>query len=152
MRMLKWACGFTRRGEVRNEDIRAMMETAPIQLKLREQRLRWQYGHCLIALLIVNRRLTLSTRGLRSLSCRYQITENVRALRLLVPLVLFDTCVSVADMTGTLFFEVRPEFQPGNCTSTPLYLPAYVVLRLIDQKMSGVFVTWWSECAPLAMY
>ncbi|EYC00632.1 hypothetical protein Y032_0114g449 [Ancylostoma ceylanicum] len=85
---------------------------------------------CLIALLVVNRRLTLSTRGLRSLSCRYQITENVRALRLLVPLVLFDTCVSVADMAGTLFFNVRPEFQPRNCASSPLYLPAYIVLRL----------------------
>ncbi|RCN34305.1 hypothetical protein ANCCAN_19859 [Ancylostoma caninum] len=85
---------------------------------------------CLIALLIVNRRLTLSTRGQRSLSCRYQITENVRALRLLVPLVLFDTCISVADMAGTLFFNVRPEFQPRNCASNPLYLPAYLVLRL----------------------
>ncbi|EPB75540.1 common central domain of tyrosinase [Ancylostoma ceylanicum] len=44
MRMLRWACGFTRRDKVPNEDIRTIMQTAPIQLKLRAQRLRW-YGH-----------------------------------------------------------------------------------------------------------
>ncbi|VDO19033.1 unnamed protein product [Heligmosomoides polygyrus] len=44
MRMLRWACGWTRRDRVRNEDVRAVMKTAPIQLKMREQRLRC-YGH-----------------------------------------------------------------------------------------------------------
>ncbi|VDO87408.1 unnamed protein product [Heligmosomoides polygyrus] len=46
MRKLRWACGWTRRDRVRNEDVRAVMKTAPIQLKMREQRLRW-YGHIL---------------------------------------------------------------------------------------------------------
>ncbi|VDP04339.1 unnamed protein product [Heligmosomoides polygyrus] len=44
--MLRWTCGWTRRNRVRNEDVRAAMKTAPIQLKMREQRLRW-YGHVL---------------------------------------------------------------------------------------------------------
>ncbi|EYC21597.1 hypothetical protein Y032_0019g3919 [Ancylostoma ceylanicum] len=44
MRMLRWACGLTQRDKVRNEDIRALMQTAPIQQKLRAQRLRW-FGH-----------------------------------------------------------------------------------------------------------
>ncbi|EYC43100.1 hypothetical protein Y032_0503g2638 [Ancylostoma ceylanicum] len=44
MRMLRWACGLTRRDKVRNENIRALMQTAPIQQKLRAQRLRW-FGH-----------------------------------------------------------------------------------------------------------
>ncbi|VDO66148.1 unnamed protein product [Heligmosomoides polygyrus] len=46
MRMLRWACGWTCRDRVRNEDVRAVMKTALIQLKMREQRLRW-YGHVL---------------------------------------------------------------------------------------------------------
>ena len=46
MRMLRWACGWTRLDRIRNEDVRAVMQTAPVQLKLREQRLRW-YGHVL---------------------------------------------------------------------------------------------------------
>ncbi|VDO19680.1 unnamed protein product [Heligmosomoides polygyrus] len=44
MRMLRWACGWTRQDRVRNEDVRTVMKTAPIQLKMRGQRLRW-YGH-----------------------------------------------------------------------------------------------------------
>ncbi|PIO77830.1 hypothetical protein TELCIR_00009 [Teladorsagia circumcincta] len=39
MRMLRWACGWTRLDRVRNEDVRAVMQTAPVQLKMREQRL-----------------------------------------------------------------------------------------------------------------
>ncbi|VDO65608.1 unnamed protein product [Heligmosomoides polygyrus] len=40
MRMLRWACGCTRQDGVRKEDVRAVMKTAPIQLKMKEQRLR----------------------------------------------------------------------------------------------------------------
>ncbi|VDO61593.1 unnamed protein product [Heligmosomoides polygyrus] len=44
--MLRWACGWTLRDRVRNEDVRAVVKTDPIQLKMREQRLRW-FGHIL---------------------------------------------------------------------------------------------------------
>ncbi|EYB93873.1 hypothetical protein Y032_0178g685 [Ancylostoma ceylanicum] len=44
MCMLRWACGLTRRDKVPNDDIRAIMQTAPIQLRLCAQKLRW-YGH-----------------------------------------------------------------------------------------------------------
>ncbi|VDP32668.1 unnamed protein product [Heligmosomoides polygyrus] len=45
MRMLKWACRWTRQDKVRNEDVRAV-KAALIQLEMRKQRLRW-YGHVL---------------------------------------------------------------------------------------------------------
>ncbi|VDP09874.1 unnamed protein product [Heligmosomoides polygyrus] len=41
MRMLRWACGWTRRDRVRNEDVSAVVKTAPVQQKMRKQRLRW---------------------------------------------------------------------------------------------------------------
>ena len=44
MRILRWMCGKTRKDRVRNEDIRKMVGVAPIQDKLRENRLRW-FGH-----------------------------------------------------------------------------------------------------------
>ena len=41
MRMLRWVCGKTRRDKVRNEWICKMIEVAPIEEKMRENRLRW---------------------------------------------------------------------------------------------------------------
>ena len=39
--MLKWMCGKTRMDKVRNEDIRSLVGVAPIEDKMRENRLRW---------------------------------------------------------------------------------------------------------------
>ncbi|KAI8562254.1 hypothetical protein RHMOL_Rhmol03G0020600 [Rhododendron molle] len=41
MRMLRWMCGKTRRDRVRNETVREIVGVAPIEEKLRENRLRW---------------------------------------------------------------------------------------------------------------
>ena len=41
MRMLRWMCGKTRKDRIRNEHIREMVRVAPIEDKLRENRLRW---------------------------------------------------------------------------------------------------------------
>ncbi|XGW04079.1 hypothetical protein V3C99_015317 [Haemonchus contortus] len=46
MRMLRRACGWTRLDRIRNEDVRTVMQIAPAQLKMREQRSRW-LGHVL---------------------------------------------------------------------------------------------------------
>ncbi|EYC13026.1 hypothetical protein Y032_0045g1224 [Ancylostoma ceylanicum] len=34
MRMLRWTCGFARRNRVRNNDLRTMLQTVPVRLKL----------------------------------------------------------------------------------------------------------------------
>ena len=44
MRMLRWMCGKTTKDKTRNANIRNMLEVAPIDDKLRENRLRW-YEH-----------------------------------------------------------------------------------------------------------
>ncbi|KAI8547997.1 hypothetical protein RHMOL_Rhmol07G0238000 [Rhododendron molle] len=44
MRMLRWMCGKTRRDRIRNEMVREMASVAPIEEKLRENRLSW-FGH-----------------------------------------------------------------------------------------------------------
>ncbi|EYB93317.1 hypothetical protein Y032_0183g913 [Ancylostoma ceylanicum] len=46
MRMLRWCCGLTRLDKVSSEEVRRRMQTAPIQEKVRSQRL-WWYGHVL---------------------------------------------------------------------------------------------------------
>ena len=44
MRMIRWMCGKTRKDKMRNEHIRGLVGVAPIQDKIRENRLRW-FGH-----------------------------------------------------------------------------------------------------------
>ena len=44
MRMLRWMCGKTQKDKVRNEFFRETVGVAPIEDKLRENRLRW-FGH-----------------------------------------------------------------------------------------------------------
>ncbi|WP_375619007.1 hypothetical protein, partial [Bartonella sp. AC134YNZD] len=44
MRMLRWMCGKTRKDRIRNEKIREMVQVAPIEDKIRENRLIW-FGH-----------------------------------------------------------------------------------------------------------
>ncbi|VDO26878.1 unnamed protein product [Heligmosomoides polygyrus] len=96
---------------------------------------------CLTVLLLVNRRLTLITRGQRSLSYRYQISENVRALRYVF--VLLDTSVCAVDMIGSQLFQVHPAFEGGVYKSSPSYLPAYIVLRFVR---SPLIVLQQSSC------
>ena len=44
MRMWMWMCNKTTKDKTRNANIRNMLEVAPIDDKLRENRLRW-FGH-----------------------------------------------------------------------------------------------------------
>ncbi|EYC29847.1 hypothetical protein Y032_0005g2291 [Ancylostoma ceylanicum] len=79
---LRWACGLTRRDKVRNEDIRALMQTAPIQQKLRAQRLR-RFGHHHYTLLgspwmmeITGKR----PRGVPKKRCKDTVSKDMREL------------------------------------------------------------------------
>ena len=44
MRILRWMCGKTRSDRIWNERNRKMIEVAPIEEKMRENRLQW-FGH-----------------------------------------------------------------------------------------------------------
>ncbi|EYC42988.1 hypothetical protein Y032_0508g2711 [Ancylostoma ceylanicum] len=72
---------------------------------------------CLIALLLINYRITTALTGSgASLSTRYQITENIRTIRVLLPTVLFDALVSVVDVCGSIIFEVHHIFEISRCS------------------------------------
>ncbi|PIO71726.1 Sre G protein-coupled chemoreceptor, partial [Teladorsagia circumcincta] len=71
---------------------------------------------CLIILLGVNYRITRALAGTgATLSTRYQITENIRTIRVLLPTVLCDAIVSAVDVSGALFFGLQHVFQSERC-------------------------------------
>ncbi|KAK6753204.1 hypothetical protein RB195_012662 [Necator americanus] len=72
---------------------------------------------CLVVLLSINYRITTALAGTgASLSARYQITENIRTIRVVLPAVLFDALVSVVDVCGTVFFNLHYTFNIDRCT------------------------------------
>uniref|UniRef100_A0A1I7WQB3 G_PROTEIN_RECEP_F1_2 domain-containing protein n=1 Tax=Heterorhabditis bacteriophora TaxID=37862 RepID=A0A1I7WQB3_HETBA len=97
----------------------------------------------LAILLLTNRRLTLISRGRRTLTTRYQLTENVKALRLLVPVILLDTLVSFTDTFAKLMFRIETKFNVTECMSSATYFPVFIISRLLSiiaEMMIPVFV------------
>jgi len=41
MRMIRWMCGYKRMDKIRNEVIRDLVKLAPIEDKMRKNRIRW---------------------------------------------------------------------------------------------------------------
>lgn len=71
---------------------------------------------CLVVLLYVNYRITTALAGTgAALSTRYQVNENIRTIRILLPTVLCDALVSVVDVSGSLLFDIQHVFQQGRC-------------------------------------
>ncbi|KAK5985550.1 Sre G protein-coupled chemoreceptor [Trichostrongylus colubriformis] len=72
---------------------------------------------CLIILLAVNYRITRALAGTgATLTTRYQITENIRTIRVLLPTVVCDALVSAVDVSGMLLFGLQHIFQTARCT------------------------------------
>ncbi|ETN82522.1 hypothetical protein NECAME_07908 [Necator americanus] len=72
----------------------------------------------LVFLLYMNVRLTqLLQGGNGRLSTRYQLIENIKILRLLVPVVVFDTTVCAVDLIGAVFFNIQPAFNKIDCSN-----------------------------------
>ncbi|KIH57289.1 hypothetical protein ANCDUO_12521 [Ancylostoma duodenale] len=134
MRMPRWACGFTRRDEVRNEDIRTLMQTAPIQLKLREQRLRW-FGHVMRRPPLHPTRQALEMEAILSDSEMNQLI----VYRFIILLGICDIVeASVHCMTGfALIFQQFWSISLGNLLGSIL-VPAYFCCILTGLILSFV--------------
>ncbi|CAJ0957007.1 unnamed protein product, partial [Mesorhabditis belari] len=62
------------------------------------------------------------------LSRKYQLTENIRILRILIPLTLLDNCVTITDFITEQFFNVNYIFDPKQCHRKD-YIILFIVLR-----------------------
>ncbi|CAI5452951.1 unnamed protein product [Caenorhabditis angaria] len=86
---------------------------------------------CLIVLFFVNRKLTLDSRHKSKLTVRYQLTENVKALRIFVPFVVIDNCLSVMFVISLHFFNVDFNFDSEICRTTAGYTFWFMFFRVI---------------------
>ncbi|CAI2354756.1 unnamed protein product [Caenorhabditis sp. 36 PRJEB53466] len=86
---------------------------------------------CLIVLFLVNRHLTLSSRHRSKLTVRYQLAENVKALRAFVPFVVIDNCISIMFVLSMLLFQVDFNFDLEVCRKLPGYTISFAVFRAI---------------------
>ncbi|CAB3396517.1 unnamed protein product [Caenorhabditis bovis] len=62
---------------------------------------------------------------------RYQLTENVKALRIFVPFVIIDNCISLMYVFSSIFFNVDVNFDIESCRKYASYMVMFFVFRII---------------------
>ncbi|CAJ0590086.1 unnamed protein product [Cylicocyclus nassatus] len=89
----------------------------------------------LLLLLYVNRSMTKKYTGLGVRLCmRYQLAENIRAIRVFLPMIVFDTLISLLCATAD-YLQFNFVFQPKLCQQDPYYLPVYISVVLTSSLL-----------------
>ncbi|CAD6199853.1 unnamed protein product [Caenorhabditis auriculariae] len=112
---------------------------------------------CLVLLLVVNRRLTLASRARSTLTTRYQLAENVRALRIFVPFIVMDNSIWLMFVLTKYLFNVGRTFSLTSCNSYRYYFPLFTFFRTIAMILQilmpiaviyqqGSVKAWRPEC------
>uniref|UniRef100_A0A8R1I0L0 Uncharacterized protein n=1 Tax=Caenorhabditis japonica TaxID=281687 RepID=A0A8R1I0L0_CAEJA len=69
------------------------------------------------------------------LTVRYQLAENVKALRTFVPFVVIDNCISISYVFSMIFFQVDFNFDLEVCRKLPNYTVSFAVFRAIHNVL-----------------
>ncbi|CAB3396515.1 unnamed protein product [Caenorhabditis bovis] len=95
----------------------------------------------LIVLLTANRIMIKASAGKSKLSRRYQLVENVKALRLYVPIIVIDSTVQWILLATDTFFHVSYVLDLNLCYDVHQYLKKFLLLRVVrnvlGQTVSG---------------
>ncbi|PIC25710.1 hypothetical protein B9Z55_018536 [Caenorhabditis nigoni] len=90
---------------------------------------------CLVILYFVNRYLTLNSRHRSKLTVRYQLAENVKALRTFVPFIIVDNSISILFVFSMIFFEVDFNINLEVCRNLPGYKISFAIFRTINNVL-----------------
>uniref|UniRef100_A0A8R1E2D8 Uncharacterized protein n=1 Tax=Caenorhabditis japonica TaxID=281687 RepID=A0A8R1E2D8_CAEJA len=89
----------------------------------------------LFLLLFVNRIKSRNGRARSALSERYQVTENIKALRIMVPVSCLDTSVQIMFLATDIFLNIGQVLNLNNCYDDDWYLTKFLVFRMISFVM-----------------
>ncbi|ULT88262.1 hypothetical protein L3Y34_007450 [Caenorhabditis briggsae] len=85
----------------------------------------------LCLLLLANRAKSKHGRAKSALSERYQVNENVRALRVQIPVVVIDTVIQTMFLCSDMFWNAGQVLNLNNCYDDDWYLNKFTAFRLI---------------------
>uniref|UniRef100_A0A8R1HTM2 Uncharacterized protein n=1 Tax=Caenorhabditis japonica TaxID=281687 RepID=A0A8R1HTM2_CAEJA len=89
----------------------------------------------LLLLLVVNRTKSKKGTAKSALSERYQVTENIKALRIMIPVSCLDTIVQVMFLCTDIFLNMAQMLNLNNCYDDNLYLTRFLIFRLVGFVM-----------------
>ncbi|KAF1752036.1 hypothetical protein GCK72_018590 [Caenorhabditis remanei] len=113
---------------------------------------------CLVALFLVNRYKTANSVGKSTLTTRYQLAENIKALRIFVPFIVLDNVISLMFVITSYTISIARKFDEDECNKSSSYVPIFTVFRtiaiLIQISMAVIVVymhesmkVWnWRDC------
>ncbi|ULT88246.1 hypothetical protein L3Y34_007442 [Caenorhabditis briggsae] len=103
---------------------------------------------CLVALFLVNRNKTANSVGKSTLTTRYQLAENIKALRIFVPFIVLDNVISIMFVITSYTISIRRKFDEDECNKSSTYVPIFSILRTIAiliQISMAVIVVYMHE-------
>ncbi|EYC31645.1 hypothetical protein Y032_0003g1165 [Ancylostoma ceylanicum] len=84
----------------------------------------------LIVLLVINWLRTEREIGNGHLGFRYQMAENINALRIVIPVIMLDALITVVDTLCKIIFSVDIMFEPSMCDKNN-----YVIIFVVSQAL-----------------
>ncbi|CAI46576.2 Serpentine Receptor, class Z [Caenorhabditis elegans] len=107
---------------------------------------------CLVVLFLVNRYKTANSVGKSTLTTRYQLAENIKALRIFVPFIVLDNVISLMFVITSYTISIARKFDEDECNKDPRYVPIFIVFRtiaIIIQISMAVIVVYMHESMKL---
>ncbi|CAI2354762.1 unnamed protein product [Caenorhabditis sp. 36 PRJEB53466] len=103
---------------------------------------------CLIVLFLVNRYKTAHSVGKSTLTARYQLAENIKALRIFVPFIVLDNIISLMFVVTSYTISIARKFDEDECNKSSSYVPIFTIFRTIAiliQISMAVIVVYMHE-------
>ncbi|RCN50889.1 hypothetical protein ANCCAN_02902 [Ancylostoma caninum] len=96
----------------------------------------------LVLLLFCNRYMTKEAAGKGlTLSIRYQLAENIKALKVIIPIITCDSMITVFDLGTQYFFKVSRTFDMSECDNST-YIREFISCQVIRLALQIAIPLW----------